>query len=174
MGNYSEMPKSAFIINHNLSELVFWTNYSIQASLCNSKGCGAFSENIFVRTDEHVPTCAPNVTLFQNTSSTNISAAWMRTPVNCTHGELLFFNVFFSLESELNGTECFNESSCWELYSPVLMQTKFYVTNVTDLEASFPNLKKYKQYCIFLQAVNIKGRGPVSHRNCAFTAEDGK
>ena len=174
VGNYSVMPKSALEISFPVDNLLYWTNYSIQSALCNSKGCGPFGSSILVRTDEHTPTCSPNVTLIQNASSTSMSIEWIRTPVACTHGVLLHFNVFFSLLSELTGSECFNESSCWPLYVPVEAQTKFYTTNNTEQNAIFPELKKYRRYCVFLQSVTIKGRGPASQRYCAHTAEDSK
>ena len=174
VGNNSIMPKSALEISFPVNNLLYWTNYSIKSALCNSKGCGAFGNSILVRTDEHTPTCSPNVTLIQNASSTSMSIEWIRTPIACTHGVLIHFNVFFSLNSELTGSECFNESSCWPLYTPVEGQTKFYTTNKTEKNVTFPGLKKYRQYCVFLQSVTIKGRGPASQPYCAYTAEDSK
>lgn len=174
VGNYSEMPRSAFIVSHPLDKLNYWTNYRIQSALCNSKGCGPFAGSVMARTLEHAPTCAPNITSMHNTSSTSISTSWSRTPVKCTHGVLLHFNVFFSLSSILTGSECFNNSTCWDLYVPSNNQQKFYLTNVTSLDVSFAKLEKYRRYCVFVQAVNIKGPGPPSNPTCVYTAEDGK
>lgn len=173
LGNFTELKNSAFIIPVGLDGLKYWTNYSISSSLCNSQGCGPFASSITARTDEHSPTCAPNITMLYNTSSTSVFASWERTPVHCTHGVLLSFNVFLALETELTGNECFNDSSCWEQRSPFLNQTRFYTTNVTNENITFSGLKKYRRYCAFVQAVNIKGAGPPSLRNCTFTAEDG-
>ena len=173
VGNYSEMPKSAFIISYTVSNLRYWTHYSVQSSLCNSKGCGEFTASVAVRTDEHFPTCAPNATSMHNTSSTSMTVEWERTPIACTHGVLLYFNVFFSLESAIKGNECFNDTSCWPEHSPEDIQTRFYVTNVTDQHISFSGLKKYRRYCAFLQAVTKKGAGPASQPFCNITAEDG-
>ena len=169
----TNLRRTAFIVMHPLNNLKFWTNYSVRAALCNSVGCGPYSNPIFVRTDEHVPTCAPNITAIQNTSSTSMFISWLENPMNCTHGVLTHYNVYFALESELSGKECFNASSCWDTFDPAMKQKKFYVTNITSLNVSFTQLKKYKSYCVYLQAVNIKGRGPESVRFCNHTAEDG-
>eukprot|EP00795_Rhopilema_esculentum_P012024 gene12024-2609_t len=168
----TNLRNTAFIVMHPLDNLKFWTNYSVRSALCNSVGCGPYSNPIFIRTDEHAPTCAPNITAIQNTSSTSMFISWLENPVHCTHGVLTHYNVFFALESELSGMECFNTSSCWDTFNPTMKKTKFYVTNITSLNVSFTQLKKYKSYCVFLQAVNIKGRGPASVRFCNHTAED--
>ena len=173
VGNYSEMPKSALVISYTITNLRYWTNYSIQSALCNSKGCGVFRDSVFAKTDEYVPTCAPNATSIYNTSSTSMSIEWMRTPPACTNGLFLYFNVFFSPEYELTGNECFNDTSCWPLLSPDGNQTKYYLANVTEQHANFSHLRKYRRYCVLLQAVNIKGRGPISQPFCTYTAEDG-
>lgn len=173
VGNYSEMPKSALIISYTITNLRYWTNYSIQSALCNSKGCGGFRDSVLAKTDEHAPTCAPNATSIYNTSSTSLSIEWIRTPIACTHGVITYFNVYFSPETELRGNECFNDTSCWPLHSPDSNQTKYYLTNVTEQHASFSRLKKYRRYCVLLQTVNIKGMGPVSRSYCTYTGEDG-
>lgn len=164
--------QTSYIIGYTLSKLKFWTEYSIGIKGCNLAGCGPFNAPTTVRTDEHKPTCAPNVTCFQNMSSTSMGLSWLKLPLNCAHGLVFSYNVYFSLKSELSGNECFNSSSCWELYNATLSQTKFY-NSTSNSTMAFRDLRKYKEYCVFVQAVNKKGAGPVL-RTCSFTPEDRK
>ena len=163
---------TSYVISYTLRNLEFWTEYCIRIKACNLAGCGAFNAPTTVRTGEHKPTCAPNVTCFQNMSSTSLGLTWLKLPLNCAHGVVFSYNVYFSLKSELTGKECFNSSSCWELYNATLSQTKFY-SSTSNLTMAFRDLRKYKEYCVFVQAVNKKGGGPVL-RECSFTAEDCK
>ena len=163
--------KTSHVIYHVLDDLRYWTFYNISASACTRKGCGPFNSPYTIRTDEHAPTCSHNATAFHNTSSTSLFANWTEIPVNCAHGIVLYYNVFMSPAENYTGTECFNDSSCWA--NDTSGSIKF-STQVIQLNSEFTGLKKYKKYCLFLQAVNIKGRGPVSKGFCNYTAEDCK
>ena len=170
-----QLPRTSFVVTYRVNNLLYWTEYNISSSACNKKGCGLFNEYLFVKTDEHAPTCAPNLRAFENTSSLSMNASWYGVPLNCAHGVLWSYNVFISLKAELSGSECFHRSSCWESHNSTSSQTKYLITiNATDLSYEFVNLDQYREYCIFLQAVNSKGRGPASVSHCAFTAEDGR
>ena len=169
--NRTKMSRTSSLVYHVLDQLNYWTIYDIRAAACTRKGCGPFSSPLSTRTDEHPPTCYPNATAVQNTSSTSLRISWSQIPISCAHGIVLHYNIFVSPANELTHDECFNDTLCWPQYSPGA--TKFYV-KTEDLSSEFTGLKKYWRYCIFLQAVNIKGRGPSSYSVCNYTAEDGE
>lgn len=169
--NRTKMTRTSSVVYHILDQLKYWTIYNISASACTRKGCGPFGNPYSIRTDEYPPTCFPNATEVQNTSSTSLHAKWLEIPVSCAHGVVLSYNVFISPAEELTGDECFDNATCWA--NQASGSTKFSITT-RDLWFEFSGLKKYARYCVFLQAVNSKGRGPASYSICNYTAEDGK
>ena len=169
--NRTIMSRASSVVYHVLDRLKYWTTYYIRAAACTRKGCGPFSEPYNITTDQHPPTCPPNAATLQNTSSTSLRANWSEIPVSCAHGIILYHNIFLSPADELSGDECFNHTSCWA--NQTSGSTKFYLM-ANDSWSEISGLKKYKKYCTFVQAVNIKGRSPVSNGTCAYTAEDGK
>ena len=169
--NRTRLTGTSSVVYHILDQLKYWTIYNISAAACTRKGCGPFGGQYSIRTDEHSPTCFPNATEIQNTSSTSLLAKWLEIPVSCAHGVVLYYNVFISPEEDLTGDECFDNATCWA--NQTSGSTKFSLTT-RDLWFEFNELKKYKRYCVFLQAVNSKGRGPASYGICNYTAEDGK
>ena len=112
--------RSGIIINYMITNLTYWTNYSIAASGCTAKGCGPLSEPLKVETDEHSPTCAPTVTTVGNTSSTSIAVAWRTIPRNCVHGVLSFYNVFTVPLWQMSEITCFNTTKCWKEFKKLL------------------------------------------------------
>lgn len=169
--NKTTILRTSNTVHHTMEGLPFWTYYNISTAACTQKGCGPFSKPYTVRSDEHPPTCAPNVTAVFSNSSTSLIAAWESIPVSCAHGVVLKYNVFVTLAGKITGDECFNSSSCWP--NKTVGTTKFYT--MTEISTSeLTDLKKYTEYCVYVQAVNSKGRGPASMGYCNYTAEEGE
>ncbi len=167
------MPESSTIIKATVNSLLYWTNYSISVAACNSKGCGNFSHPVRAQTDAYKPLCPPLVSSVGNSSSTSLSIEWEPLQRNCSNGLITHYYVFVVEHQLANGTEWFNVSESWNAFDGERYQNKFY-TNTSIPMAEVTNLKKYMEYCVSVQAVNVKGFGPASPFQCAYTDEDSK
>ena len=167
----SLLQTTANIVNFTVTGLQYWTSYTIRASACSCKGCGPYNESVYIRTDEHEPTCSSERISSSSMASTALNFSWVPLKSNCTHGYFAGYRLYFASASALFGN--FNLSDSFPLYNAALQQSKFFIETV-QTEWSVESLKKYSNYCIAISGSTVKGFGPLSHAHCATTLQDRK
>ncbi|XP_065064502.1 uncharacterized protein LOC135690773 [Rhopilema esculentum] len=165
----SFLQPTANIINFTVTGLQYWTYYTIRASACSYKGCGPYNDSVYIRTDEHKPTCSSERISSSSMASTALNFSWVPLRSNCTHGYFAGYRLYFANASALS--ELFNLSNSFPLYNATLQQSKFFIETV-QAKWSVEGLKKYTNYCIAISGSTVKGFGPLSHAHCATTLQD--
>eukprot|EP00795_Rhopilema_esculentum_P001382 gene1382-15786_t len=165
----SFLQPTANIINFTVTGLQYWTYYTIRASACSCKGCGPYNDSVYIRTDEHKPTCSSERISSSSMASTALNFSWAPLRSNCTHGYFAGYRLYFANASALS--ELFNLSNSFPLYNATLQQSKFFIETV-QAKWSVEGLKKYTNYCIAISGSTVKGFGPLSHAHCATTLQD--
>ena len=159
------------VVNITISNLTYWTKYEIQASACTCVGCGPFSTAVYAKTDEHQPTCSTDEIKSVSTSSTSLNITWKQLQLNCTHGYLTGYRIFFGIAEAFARMTNFSEE--WQVFNENDLQENYYVD--TSMENILVDgLKKFSNYCVAISGGTVKGFGPASEPVCNLTLEDRK
>lgn len=148
-----------------LKNLFPFTNYEVLASPCTIIGCGPQYYTASFQTDATFPSCSPNITMF-NESSTSMTVQWIHLDYKCLHGVLNQYTVFLFESSEryeLNRTDI--------RYFQGIQTSN---ASSVDEEATVTLLRKYWNYTAVLFTENNVGYSPPSIAIWAVTAEDSK
>lgn len=163
------IPRSSLVVTFTVSQLRYWTVYMIAASACTCKGCGPFSSPISVRTKEDIPECSPTNLTTHKRTSTSIEFTWNKPWINCTHGILRKYRVYFGPT-----TDSISEYPYRDEFKPCTKGEVFYFRETKVEKLVFSGLKKNTEYCCEVAAATDVGIGPVSMIYYARTLEDSK
>ncbi|XP_066935071.1 uncharacterized protein [Clytia hemisphaerica] len=148
----NEIPLSSKPLNFSITDLFPFTTYDVNVYPCTIVGCSDSSMSGEFVTDETTPSCVPNVTM-ANSSSTSLLVNWHHLTHQCIHGVLQDY-LLLIYESEIVPPVYNNNKT-----------TDQVTLDVTDLE-------KYWNYSLVLYARNNAGYGPASDPIWAMTEED--
>lgn len=162
----SPQPSSAALVNYTIGDLHSFVYYKFRVSACTRVNCSSEHEKtISVRTLPSLPTCFPNFTSFENTSSTSLVLKWENLFDVCVKGILQnFYVVFLETSFYIHATQ--NKT----LDEVDLSPSSILITPSNSFE--YKHLKKYWNYSAVIYISNQVGKGPYSSSIWAMTAED--
>ncbi|XP_057314721.1 uncharacterized protein LOC130655923 isoform X2 [Hydractinia symbiolongicarpus] len=153
-------PQSSQVRNYTIQNLHPHTRYEVSVAACTEVNCSSHFFTKTFLTAETYPSCAPNLTMW-NTSSSSLFVTIDPLGHFCMNGILKFYH-FVLLESELYG-EIYNLS-----LNDILKEN---VENLTVNTHTATGLKKYWNYTAVVYVENSIGNGPHSFK-WAVTAQD--
>ncbi|XP_057313806.1 uncharacterized protein LOC130655123 isoform X2 [Hydractinia symbiolongicarpus] len=155
-------PNSSKVVDLNFTGLYPFTNYEFNFTPCTMVNCSNMQRTVVFRTAETYPSCAPNFTMSNTSSSSSLFITIGPLGHFCMNGILRFYHVVF-LESELYGERIYNL-----LLNDILKEN---VENLTVNTHTATGLKKYWNYTAVVYVENSIGNGPHSFK-WAVTAQD--